>query len=456
MKPTLILINPWIYDFAAYDLWSKPLGLLYIAGYLRERGYRIHIIDCLDVHHPEMDSLLSMTPPVRRLYGTGKFWKKKIPKPFPLKHVQRSYSRYGITRQLFINELKKIKNPSAILVTSLMTYWYPGVREVINLAKNVHPGIPVILGGIYAKLCEEHARHFSGADYVAPEIGLHNMELVLEIMDHLDLPVPGENSEMSELLYPVYPAFDMLNKIDYVCIMTSSGCPYKCRYCASHFLNPTFARRDPEQVLEEIRYWHKVHGIMDFAFLDDALLVDGESHIESILEGILRSGINVRFHTPNGLHLREITPEIARLMYLSGFRTVRLGLETSDINRNKGMDNKVSEGEFEIAVYNLKKAGYEKRDIGAYILMGLPEQTISSVEDTIRFVDQVGASPYLAEYSPLPHTLLWEKAIEYSGYDLLNEPLYHNNSLLACWDEGQRQRVKDMKSMVLEIRNRDI
>jgi hypothetical protein len=32
----LILINPWIYDFAAYDLWSKPLGLLYLAGYLRD------------------------------------------------------------------------------------------------------------------------------------------------------------------------------------------------------------------------------------------------------------------------------------------------------------------------------------------------------------------------------------------------------------------------------------
>ena len=37
MKSTLILINPWIYDFAAYDLWSKPLGLLYLAGWFRER-----------------------------------------------------------------------------------------------------------------------------------------------------------------------------------------------------------------------------------------------------------------------------------------------------------------------------------------------------------------------------------------------------------------------------------
>ncbi len=452
MNPTLILINPWIYDFAAYDLWSKPQGLLYIAAYLRELGYRTHIIDCLDVHHPEMDGITSMTPPVRRLYGTGKFWKKKESKPLPLKHVQRSYSRYGIARQLFINELKKIKNPSAILVTSLMTYWYPGVTEVIELARNVHPGIPVILGGIYARLCEGHARRFSGADYVASEVGLHNMESIPGILDHLGLSVPGENAEMSEL---PYPAFDMLNKIDYVCIMTSRGCPFKCRYCASRFLIPAFTRRDPGKVVEEIRYWHESHGVMDFAFLDDALLVDAGSHIESILKDLLKSGINVRFHTPNGLHLREITPGIARLMYLSNFRTIRLGLETSDINQHEDLDRKVSEGEFEIAVHNLKKAGYEKRDIGAYVLMGLPGQTVSSVENTIRFVDRLGATPYLAEYSPLPHTPLWEKAIEYSEYDLLNEPLYHNNSLLPCWDEGQRQKVPDLKRMVREIRNRD-
>ncbi|GAI31851.1 unnamed protein product, partial [marine sediment metagenome] len=36
-----LLINPWIYDFTAYDFWSKPLGLLYIASILREQGYEI-------------------------------------------------------------------------------------------------------------------------------------------------------------------------------------------------------------------------------------------------------------------------------------------------------------------------------------------------------------------------------------------------------------------------------
>jgi len=31
-SPHILLINPWITDFAAYNFWIKPLGLLYIAS----------------------------------------------------------------------------------------------------------------------------------------------------------------------------------------------------------------------------------------------------------------------------------------------------------------------------------------------------------------------------------------------------------------------------------------
>ncbi|MDP6180602.1 MAG: cobalamin-dependent protein, partial [Desulfatiglandales bacterium] len=360
MEPSLILINPWIYDFAAYDLWSKPLGLLYLAGYLRSCGFNIHFIDCLDVHHPEMKESSSMVPPVRRPYGTGKFWREKVPNPIPLKHVLRPYSRYGISRQLFIKELEKIKKPAAILVTSLMTYWYPGVQEVLSLAKKAHPGVPIILGGIYARLCQEHALQISGTDCVVSEGSLHGPESVLKTMDQCGIPV--QESLSTEGDQP-YPAFDMLNKIDYISLLTSTGCPYRCRYCASHFLNLEFSRRDPFHILDEIMYWHKVYGVQDFAFYDDALLVQPETHVTVLLENLLRLNLNLRFHTPNALHVREITPDIAKLLYLSGFRTIRLGLETSDMELHEVLDMKIAEGEFERAVQNFLKAGFTEDDI---------------------------------------------------------------------------------------------
>jgi hypothetical protein len=166
MKPTLILINPWVYDFAAYDLWAKPLGLLYLAGQLRAMGFKVHLIDCLDIYNPLMEKTDYVKKPVRRQFGTGKFWKQSVPKPSQLSSIPRSYSRYGITPQIFIKELKNVKRPVAILITSLMTYWYPGVFEAIHLVKDIHPDVPVILGGIYATLCPEHARNYSNADLI--------------------------------------------------------------------------------------------------------------------------------------------------------------------------------------------------------------------------------------------------------------------------------------------------
>jgi len=449
MKPTLLLINPWIYDFAAYDLWSKPLGLLYLAGYLSSCGFQIHLIDCLDVHHPEMKGSPSMAKPVRRLYGTGKFWRETVSKPSTLEPIPRPYSRYGITRQLFIKELKKITKPAAILVTSLMTYWYPGVKDVITLAKEIHPDVPVILGGIYARLCREHALQISGADYVVSEGDLHNLKSVLNVMHQFDVPVQ-ENSSV-EVALP-YPAFHMLHKIDYIAILTSTGCPYRCQYCASHFLNPGFSRRNPTDIIQEIQYWHRSYGVQDFAFYDDALLVESHTHIGVVLEGLLRRNLKLRFHTPNALHVRGISSDIASLLHQAGFRTIRLGLETSDIKQHDELDGKVSEGEFERAVENLKKAGFTKKQIGTYILIGLPGQSVDSVERTIKLVGMKGATPYLAEYSPLPHTPMWEKACFCSDYDIASEPLFHNNTLLPCWDEDKRERVRELRRLVNQIR----
>ncbi|MFC1580336.1 B12-binding domain-containing radical SAM protein [Thermodesulfobacteriota bacterium] len=449
MKPKVLMINPWIYDFAAYDLWSKPLGLFSIAAMLRHRGLQVHLIDCLDIHHPGMKQDLSLSPPVRRSYGTGKFWRQKVSKPSPLKKVPRTYSRYGITGHLFQRDLEKIPRPDAILVTSLMTYWYPGVQEAITLSREIFPEVPIILGGIYARLCPEHARKYSGADRVISQGGTNAVRALESVLGEFNIPFQNDALDTEGLSYP---AFDLLRIIDYVCLMTSIGCPYRCRYCASHYINPDFSKRDPERVLEEISYWHMNYGVRDFAFYDDALLVGSNTHIIPLLEAVAGQDMAVRFHTPNALHVREISGAVADLLKASGFRTIRLGFETADMALHDHLDRKVSKGEFERAVNNLERAGFPPGDIGAYILMGLPNQSVDSVMDSIAYVADTGATPYLAEYSPLPHTPMWKEAIASSQLDLAGEPLFHNNSLLPCWDERRKAEVPRLKKRVREIR----
>jgi len=105
MSKKVLIINPWIHDFAAYDFWIKPLGLLYLGGLLRQNGHEVHFIDCLDPFHPAMHKIISK-PPKRHSSGNGKFFRQIIPTPDPLKMFSRNYCRYGILPEIFREDLK--------------------------------------------------------------------------------------------------------------------------------------------------------------------------------------------------------------------------------------------------------------------------------------------------------------------------------------------------------------
>ena len=434
--PHILLINPWIHDFAAYDFWAKPLGLLSIGGILRSHGISVSYIDCLNRFHPRS---AKSDPWVR--HGRGPYLKTRIPKPAALHDVPRRFSRYGIDPQWFKADLLNLNRPDLVLVTSLMTYWYPGVQETIATIRSVYSQPPIILGGIYARLCHDHARIHSGADHVAVERAENEL---LSLVHKFTGYAAGLTFDPADLDSYPYPALDLQATINYVPLLTARGCPFDCAYCASRFLEPRQLKRSAESVIEEIEFWHLKHGIMDFVIYDDAFLVDAKRHAVPILEGICRSGLKIRFHTPNALHIREIDATTARLMYKAGFHTLRLGLETADFDRRHTLDIKVSQSEFKRAVKCLAEAGFGKDQVGAYLLVGLPDQKISSVEESIRTVIDSGITPVPAYYTPIPNTALRPRAVAASRYDLAVDPIYTNNAIIPCskqpfsWDRITR------------------
>ena len=425
MSKSVLLINPWIYDFSAYDYWMKPLGLLYMASYLRKNGVGVRLIDCLT---PPADADPSCRIPKRKPGGHGKFPTEAIATPAVLAHISKPYHRYGMSLALFDQMLQKEPVPDAVLVTAMMTYWYPGAFDVIDLVKRRFPHAPVILGGNYATLCPEHART-SGADYVLTGAGEeHIPSIITEILGEplRYLPDAGRPEALP------YPAFDLLKAPDQLPILTSRGCPFRCTYCASHLLYGGFRRRDPGAVADELAFWTGKLGVTDYSFYDDALLVRPEELAIPLMREIIRRAMSLRFHCPNGLHLREVTPDIATLMFQSGFRTLRFGFETSNLERQSDLGGKAFNTHLEACVAYLHEAGYTAEDIGVYILCGLPGQTADEVRATILYVCAQGARPILAEFSPIPGTVVWPEAVAATTLPIAEEPLFHNNSLLPC------------------------
>jgi radical SAM superfamily enzyme YgiQ (UPF0313 family) len=182
-------------------------------------------------------------------------------------------------------------------------------------------------------------------------------------------------------------------------------------------------RRDPDSVIEEIVTCTR-RGIHSFAFYDDALLADGGRHLSAILEGVIARKLRVTFHTPNGLHARSIPLELSRLMRRAGFETLRLSLETIDPGRQEVTGGKVTTGDFVGSVANLKKVGFSAKNLGVYVLAGLPGVPLLEVEQTVRFVHSLGLQAKLALFSPIPGTLEGDRALP-PGAD----PLLHNNTV---------------------------
>jgi len=432
--PPLLLINPWIYDFAAYDFFARPLGLLYLAGLLKAQGYAVNFLDCLGAPHARPG-----------LFGAGRYPKEIISPPPALAGITRRYGRYGISEAAFQERLARVPTPAAILVTSLMTYWYPGVAAAIRLARERFPDVPVILGGVYATLCPGHAQTHSGADRVVAGPGEAAIVGILE--EITGFPPPGPRIPDCEALAPLpYPALDLLDHPSFIPLLTSRGCPLDCHYCASRQLQPTYRRRDPLAAAAELIHWQDRLGLTDAAFYDDALLLAAADHLLVILAELERRGRTFRFHTPNGLQARLITREVARWLKRANFATLRLGVETTALGAAR-LDAKLQAGELEAALAHLREAGFAPAEIGVYLLIGLPDQEEAEVAASILRVKELGATPVLAQYSPIPGTALCPGAQATSRYDLTADPLFHNNSLFPCWPQFSWDRYTRLKRL---------
>ncbi len=443
--PNILCVNPFIHDFAAFDFWAKPLGLLQIAAVLRKHSINVNYIDCLDRFHPKENESQKIA-----WDGRGPYRKTEIDLPEGVADIAQRYSRYGVKPEWFKQDLEKLKEHKKIdliFVTSLMTYWAPGVKETISIIKEIFPHVPVVLGGIYATLCTEHAKEHSMADFVVSGSGFINLNQIVKEYTGFDMGFEYKTNDPSCFENLPYPALDMQHKIAYAPILTSIGCPLSCDYCASSYLVPKFIRRSPESVFNEIEHWYYKYDIKNFAFYDDALLINGEKYAYSLFEKIIDSDMEPMFHTPNALHVKEITEKASELLFMAGFKTIRLGLETIDFE-DRQFDKKVKEDEFYQAIKNLKKAGFNSSQIGAYLLCGLPGQGLDEVKNSYLKVKECGIEPTFAYYTPIPHTKMWEKAKEYSKYDLEENPVFTNNTLFPCiLGENPTKQIAKIKNL---------
>ena len=419
MQPKILLVHPPIYDFSAYDFWLKPYGLLRVAGYLRGQA-QLSLFDYLDRFHP-----LAPSHPAQRpgTWERGPFYAENAPKPAPFTAIPRTYRRYGLPRSLFQTVLAEAGPFDAALIQTVMTYWYPGVQEVIEDIRAYSPQTTIVLGGVYATLCPQHARRL-GADLVIDR-ELFRTPLGV-IASHPSVAGSSPLGGLCGLACGHIEARRWLSLQVYL-LFGAAGVPTLCGAPA-------------QRVLAELA-WLRQCGAQHIAFYDDALLFKPDQILLPFLRQVMQRGLEASFHTPNALNARFITKDIARCMVQAGFRTFYLGFESSAYTWQRHTGGKVYAHELERAVEHLVSAGADIRQITAYLIMAHPQTDKQDIEASMHFAHGLGLRLMLSEFSPIPGTPDGERCRQWVDLD---EPLWHNKAVfpLVLLGAAEVQRLK--------------
>lgn len=408
-KKTALLINPPVYDTQYWAEWSQPYGLLRIARWLGDLGYKRRVLfDFMEAHGEKWKVAH------RRIAPDEQFIEKNTPDPGSPPYV---IEKDGQTLNLYKNHFGKSWQefddwldaqgftvdhpPDEVWISTTMTYWWESSRDLVARLKQRWRSDRrrkplILLGGIYPSIIPEHAIR-----YIKP-----------------DIVVQGEVVEANNLwpdlsLYGTPP--------NYAIIMPSRGCPFNCAYCAQLTINAGIRRvryRPIDDILAEIYTAQDTYGIKDFAFYADFLLWNHEHTFQVLLERLIASKRFVRLYAPEGLDTKFLSQSqrLLDLMKAANLQKIYLPCESIDDHLLTQLNRRhVQLADFIRAVAMCEQAGFRLRhmDVNAFVLYGLPGERIDDVVKSIMFVSEVVGSTIPMLFAPVPSTKLYDQNLPY-------------------------------------------
>lgn len=402
-KGKILLINPPVYDFSAFDFWMKPYGLLKIARRLLNNGYEIEIFDFM---HRQSHLIPEKFRKDRDRWGRGKFPYEFVKKPDVLKSIPRKFKRYGVGKEQALRYLSQIKRPDYVLVTCPMTYWYLGVEEVIKMIRAFKWDCPILVGGRLT----EFAKNYINESFK----NIYFLEKVEELKTFVEVNTARIMDEVA-----VWEYYDILS---YGVIRITEGCPFRCTYCSS---GGNFRRLSEDVIAEELRLLKKKN-VKNIAFYDDALL-EG-NYIKEIFEKYGDLLKDFTFHTPNALHSRKLLTNTCKFLKNNNFKNIYVGYEFGRDEVHKLTGGKTNIEITQRAIENLLTSGFFPDEVTLYVMCGHPLQTRETLLQDLNMAFSLKVRVMLSEFSPVPGTPDGDRTMEEFG---IKDPLLTNNSCFA-------------------------
>ena len=424
MTCDLVIVNPntskKVYEGLSCDLAARepPLWGRLIAGYARDRGYDVKIIDAEaeGIPHGEVG------------------W--------------RIMTKY---KPQLVCILAYGHQPSA------STQQMNGAGSVAQVCRNGDDALPILMvGGHVSALPDRTLDEMEAVNYVCNGEGpltacelleylsgdralkdvsglvwrdkdgniIHNKPAPLLNVDDLHGNV-WDLLPMKKYRSHNWQAFgDISPRQPYASIYTSLGCPFKCSFCCIQApFNPElhgnrYRMRKPADVVQEIYHLRINYGVKTFKIVDEMFVLN-ERHYTAICQGIIDAGLN-DLNIWAYARVDTVKPHTLSLLRKAGIRWLALGIESGSAHVRDGAKKALRNDDIVGVVRQIQEAGIYV--IGNYIF-GLPDDDMPSMQATLDLAIECNTE-FANFYS----------AMAYPGSALYTEAIAKNIPLPRTWE----------------------
>ncbi len=363
-----------------------PLGTLYAASYLRERGHDVRLFDAMLAQSvDEWDGALERhRPRLAAIYEDSFNYLSKMcllrMREAALEMIDRSVrARIPIvvsgSDATDHAELYLRRGAAAVIIGE-------GEMTIADLADRLLSG--------------QSIEGVPGVAYL-DDVGAVRRTSARPFIKSLDdLPLPAwdlvDVDRYRQIWYGRHGYYSMN-------IATTRGCPYRCNWCAKPIYGQRYATRSPKAVVDEIA-WLKQHFAPDHLWVVDDVFGLKPGWVEEFATLINERDARVPFRCL--MRADQVTPSVAKALASAGCRRLWMGAESGSQKVLDAMEKGLRVEDIENANRLLKSAGIE---VGVFLQFGYPGENWDDIEATLRLARELEPADIGVSVSyPLPGT----------------------------------------------------
>ncbi|MCX5786762.1 MAG: radical SAM protein [Elusimicrobia bacterium] len=381
--PSLIVYG----SIHAKKLFGFPLGVGYIAAYVRKAGHTVKIFD------PEPCGM-----PLELM------WKKVAEFRPDIVGITSVTSNFMWARQAAI-EAKRRLNCMVIMGG-------PHVNAVPRSTLQSMPELDAVILGEGEIPMLALANEFDARGKV--DFNKIPGAALMEGWEYREIPRPEIISGLDRLPYPARDLLDIdlyLPGQKTVTLISSRGCPSQCTFCANICMGRKFRAHSPEFVVGEMAYVAEKYGIRHFRIYDDCFTAD-PVRVSRICDLIINEHLNITWDAAGRVNTLQDDALILK-MKQAGCICILLGIETGSQRILDLMKKGTTLAMAEECCSKLRKRGISY--VNSFMI-GNEGDTKETVIATIAFAKKLkSAAAVFNILIPYPGTLLFDKY--YKEYD---------------------------------------